>query len=387
MDTVMNIFRWICYFDNKLFVLVALLILFVLETCYRYPRGQKEVEDRRNPPVKEFVITKKDPEEVTSSELMESFSSGKTSFEFSQLVFGEIFVFGTTSSEAYTEPITPSESLTSPDSEDVPPIPSPSPWVLSRIKNRVIVYSYVLCGQRCDQLGIENITSSCISAHSITKKLVREVCCPNYNPSEKLIIQKAFSTILQIVYDLFGEYMNHGPSETSKLIKELPEGQTDENSQAAKDQTQDLVSNNEQRKGQRAQESSGTFDIAHPFQMEADGPMLDVDIKLVTIAALLLLFAIETGIHYPAGQKAVKNRQNLGTGPPKKVPEPPEFKKSSSEKPADDQTPDRATKDQKSQESSGILDKNLKNLLEYLTQEEIAFLEEFIDEYKASRNQ
>ncbi|PIC53573.1 hypothetical protein B9Z55_003225 [Caenorhabditis nigoni] len=113
--------------------------------------------------------------------------------------------------------------------------------------------------------------------------------------------------------------------------------------------------------------------------------MLDIDIKIVTIAALLLLFAIETGIHYPAGQKMVKNRQNLGSGPPKKMPETSEFKKLSSENPADDQTPDLATKDQKnsqkSQESSGIPDKTLKNLLEYLTQEEIAILEKFTNEY------
>ncbi|PIC53574.1 hypothetical protein B9Z55_003226 [Caenorhabditis nigoni] len=256
----MNIFRWICYFDNKLFVLVALLCLFIVETCYRYPRGQKEVEDRRNPPVKEFVITKKDdPEEVTSSELMESSYSGKTSFEFSQLVFGEIFVFGTTPSEASTEPMTPSESPTSPDSEEISPVPSPGPWVVSRIQNRVIVYSYVLCGRRCDQLGIENITSSCISAHSITKKLVREVCCPNYNPSEKLIIQKLFITIWQIVYDLF--YESYEPSAASEPIKKLPEGKR---AQSADDQTQEIVTD-ENRKGQRAQEPSGTFDIAHAF--------------------------------------------------------------------------------------------------------------------------
>ncbi|UMM14716.1 hypothetical protein L5515_002414 [Caenorhabditis briggsae] len=262
----MNIFRWICNFDNKLFVVTALIYLFIEETCYRYPRGQKEIADRRNPPVKGFVITKKDdPQEVTFSELLGSSSSGKTSFEkFAQLVFGENQQPpGTTPAEGSTE------SPTSLDSEEIPPIPSSNPWVLTRIKNRIIVYSYVLCGRRCDQLGIENITSTCDSAHSITKKLVREVCCPHYNPSEKLIIQKVFSTVGQIIHDLF--YGDYGTSEASELLKSPPEGKVNEKAQ---DQTQDLVIE-KKRSCQKAREPSTSCGIAHPIQMEAAGPVLD----------------------------------------------------------------------------------------------------------------
>ncbi|ULU13789.1 hypothetical protein L3Y34_016349 [Caenorhabditis briggsae] len=116
--------------------------------------------------------------------------------------------------------------------------------------------------------------------------------------------------------------------------------------------------------------------------------MLDIDIKIVTIAALLLLFALETGIRYSMGQKSVKNRQILESGPPENLPDPSEFKKSSSEKSADDQAQETVTDDQKNsqkaQEPSGIPD--IAHRKFPTMEEEIASLEELSNKYEASRS-